>query len=129
MRGDPIAGSGTIRRDRCHAPPAFAPLPMPFVIALLAAAAFLLLKCTGGHDDTRSARDEAVEVGVFFEFPPGASPAGPQAPRLIGTATGATACEAAARAYAKKQNLSGSSGWNYHCCTHENGSDCHRRIR
>ena len=102
---------------------------MPFLIALLAVAAFVLVKCTGGHDDARSARDEAVEVGVFFEFPQGSSPPGPAGARLIGTVTGASACEAAARAYARQQNLSGSSGWNYHCCTHENGSDCQRKIR
>jgi hypothetical protein len=102
---------------------------MPFLVAVLALAAFALFNCTGAQDDARSARDERVEVGVFFEYPETSPPAPRPPAKLIGTATGASACEAAARAFAKAQNLSGSSGWNYYCCTHEDGSDCRRKIR
>jgi len=101
------------------------PMPALVVLAIIAA---VLYNCMGGSPP-QSARDQRVEVGVHFILPEAAA-RGRDAPGAhIGNVIGVAACEAAAREHARALNLSPSSGWDYYCCTHEDGVQCRRRIR
>lgn len=49
--------------------------------------------------------------------------------RYLGVVRGASACEKEANDYASRNGFRNSASWNYICCTHEDGSDCYRKIR
>jgi hypothetical protein len=49
--------------------------------------------------------------------------------RYLGVVRGATACGEEAYSYASRNGFRDSASWNYICCTHEDGSNCYRKIR
>jgi hypothetical protein len=65
---------------------------------------------------------EDVDVNVYFYFPNDKEVS-------LGQEHGASACGAAANAYAREKNMSRSDGWSYICCTIRRDSDCYEKIR
>lgn len=104
-------------------------------LLLIAAIVFAVYKCTGGGfgtdrlfgppDELPQSRYEDLDVGVFFTYPRGSE----LTPRFLGVTKGAGSCSAIAHNFAQREGLNRNSGWSYICCTHESGSDCHRKIR
>ena len=101
---------------------------MPALV-ILAVVAVVLFNCMGSSRQAPAERDRAVAVSVWFVMPEHASQGLDAPASRIGDAVGVQACEAAAREHARTLKLPPSSGWNYYCCTREDGSDCRRRIR
>ena len=101
-------------------------------LLLLAGLAYGVYIFTGGSLGTDSifgppetlplSRYDDIDVSVYFYYPD-------ETERYLGDVRGASACGDAAYSYASKNGLRNNSSWSYICCTHEDGSDCYRKIR
>ena len=47
----------------------------------------------------------------------------------LGDTVGASSCGSLAYLWAERNGFRNSSNWGYVCCTHEDGSNCYRKIR
>jgi|TARA_B110000238_G_C15931944_1_gene355103 hypothetical protein len=102
---------------------------MLFLIAGLAYGVYLF---TGGSLGTDSifgppetlplSRYDDIDVSVYFYYPD-------ETERYLGDVRGASACGDVAYDYASGNGLRNNPRWSYICCTHEDGSDCYRKIR
>ena len=86
--------------------------------------AFLMVipACNCSSDTLPLSDYESVRVGVYFYFPDDTE-------KYLGSTMGASNCGNIAYRYANEASLSSGDSWSYICCTHENGSDCYRKIR
>lgn len=103
------------------------------ILVVVAVIVFAVYKCTGGAyytdeifgppDELPVSRYEDLQVGVYFTMPDGSDT------RFLGETTGAASCGDIAYSHAQRLGLDRFSNWSYACCTHENGSECYRKIR
>ena len=101
-------------------------------LIVIALVIFAVYKCTGGGAGTDRIfgppdtlpldRYEDVDADVLFYRDD------TDQSENLGTVRGASACGDVAANRASELNLDGDA-WSYVCCTHEDGSDCYRKIR
>ena len=77
------------------------------------------ISTTQGQVDSST---ESIEMNVIFRYPDGRE-------ETIGKTRGAGACKKMALEHMVSENLIMVTGWNYTCCTIENGSSCHRKLQ
>ena len=65
---------------------------------------------------------ESIEMNVIFKYPDGRED-------TLGKVLGASACKKMALEHMVSENLIMVTGWNYTCCTIEEGSSCHRKLQ
>jgi hypothetical protein len=68
--------------------------------------------------------DENVQMNVYYYRSSDLSNS-----LYIGQAKGLSNCQATANRTAQIENRRSGDGWSYICCTIENGSACHRKLK
>jgi hypothetical protein len=65
---------------------------------------------------------ESVEMNVMFKYPGGQED-------KIGQTVGLSSCKQVALSHMMEKKLLTTDGWGYTCCTIEEGSQCHRKLK
>ena len=76
----------------------------------------------GPPDVLPVSRYDDVDVSVYFYDSKNNE-------RYLGDVYGASTCGQLAYDHASRNGFRNNASWNYICCTHEDGSDCYRKIR
>ena len=92
-----------------------------FLLITLAIVLLSLIGC-GPPDTLPLSEYEEVTVRVYGYTPDDAE-------SYLGDTVGASSCGSMAYSWAGANGFKNSNRWSYICCTHEDGSDCYRKIR
>ena len=66
--------------------------------------------------------DENIEMNIMFKYPDGEGV-------NLGQTLGLNTCKKMALEHVVEKGLIMAEGWTYTCCTIEEGSQCHRKLR
>ena len=65
---------------------------------------------------------ESIEINIMFKYPDGQEV-------NIAQTVGLASCHSDALEHVVEKKLIMTEGWSYTCCTIENGSQCHRKLK